>query len=75
MLLGSIQEAPQVQVRDGRVVIDVNWDDADSLRDHFRRHGLSGTVGLDPVSREASLELWDAPSLERARAVLEAWLR
>jgi len=67
------QEAPRVQVRDGRVVIDVDWDAAEGLRDHFRRRGLPGTISLDPATREAGLELWDAPDLARARAVLADW--
>jgi hypothetical protein len=73
MTLASTQEAPRVQVRDGRVVIELCWDDADNLRRHFRRHGLPGTVSLDPMTREARLELWGGPDPEAARRVLAAW--
>lgn len=74
MLLGSTLEAPRVQVRDGRVVIELNWDDADRLREHFVRHGLPGTITLDPPTREASLVLWDEPNEEIVRGVLEEWV-
>jgi hypothetical protein len=75
MPLDTPPTEPRVDIRDGRVVIDVGWDDADALRDHFRVNGLPGTVSLDPATREASLELWDAPDPDRARAVLAEWLR
>jgi hypothetical protein len=74
MLLGSPQEAPQVQVRDGRVIIAVGWDDADRLHEHFRRRGLPGTVSLDPTTREAALELWDKPDVAVVDQVLGEWL-
>jgi hypothetical protein len=44
------------------------------LQDHFRRHGLPGTINLDPATRAAALELWQ-PDLERAREVLDDLLR
>src|SRR4051794_12979261 len=70
-MLASPQEAPKVQVQDGRVVIEVNWDDADLLRDHFRRHGLSATVSLDPLTHEAALEVWEPH--ERVADALRNW--
>lgn len=75
MTLAVTEEAPRVQVRDGRVVIDLDWDDADDVRAHFRRHGLPGTIRLDPATREARLELWDDPDPKVVREVWEAWLR
>lgn len=67
-------DGPRLQILNGRVFVDMNWGDADALRDHFLRHGLPGTVKLDPATREASLELWDAPDPAQARAALDEWL-
>ena len=74
MPLAPQLNGPRVLNRNGRVVIEVNWDDADALRDHFLRNGLPGTVNLDPIANEASLELWDAPAAEDVQAVLAEWI-
>ena len=74
MTLTSTLPAPEVQVRNGQVVIDVAWDDADRLRCLLRRHGLPGTVNLDPETREARLELWNGADLDAVRAILESWV-
>jgi hypothetical protein len=74
MPLGSAQEAPRVHVRNGQIVVEVDWDDADAAREHLRRHGLPGIVRLDPATREATIELWDEPDADRTRAVLDMWV-
>jgi hypothetical protein len=74
MPLASPPEGPRIVTREGRIVIETNWDDADSLRDHFVRHGLPCTVNLDPESRSANLELWDDPSADDVQAVLAEWM-
>jgi len=73
MLLACTKEAPEVQIRDGGVVIDMPWNDADRLFEHFRRRGLPGTVNLDPTTREATLTLWDQGDIAAARRVLDEW--
>jgi hypothetical protein len=75
MTLAPTQEAPRVQVRDGRVIVDLDWDDADSVREHLRRQGLRGTMSLDPATREASLTLWGAVNPALARQALSTWGR
>jgi hypothetical protein len=75
MISTKDRQAPDLRVADGRVLIDVDWDDADELRHHFVTHGMPGTVSLDPPSRKACLELWDAPEPDQARAVLADWSR
>ncbi len=75
MLLNTLPTQPRVTVRDGRVVIDVDWNDADELRHYFRSQGLPGTVRLDPSARIATLELWDEPDPSRVGELLDAWLR
>jgi hypothetical protein len=74
MPLAPQLDGPRVQILNGRVFIEMNWDEADSLRDHFLRQGLPGTVVLDPAAHEARLEFWDNPAPEQVRAVLREWL-
>ena len=56
-----------------RIIVEISWDDADALRDHVLRHGLPGTVNLDAVTREATLELWGEPDPRDVGAVLDEW--
>jgi hypothetical protein len=39
------------------------------------RHGLPGTVNLDPESHSATLELWDEPSDVDVKFALADWPR
>ena len=75
MPLAPAVDAPKVRIVDGRVFVEMKWEDADAVRRHFLRHAMPGTVKLDPAYREATLELWDNPHPGEVRAALEAWLR
>ena len=57
MPLGAFLGAPRVRLDGGKVVIDVDWDDADSLHDYLRRHSVRSTAYLDRANREARLML------------------
>jgi hypothetical protein len=72
--LAPTVDGPKVRIVDGRVFVEMKWEDADAVRGHFLRRGMPGTVKLDPAAREATLELWDNPDPAEVRAVLEAWL-
>jgi hypothetical protein len=75
MPLAPAVDAPKLRIVDGRVFVEMKWEDADAVRSHFLRHGMPGTVKLDPAAREATLELWDDPDPVAARSVLGEWLR
>jgi hypothetical protein len=75
MSLATRSAEPGIRTDGGRIIIDVNWAEADALREHFSRQGLKGTVSLDPTVHEATLELWDEPELDRVRNVLAAWTK
>jgi hypothetical protein len=74
MSLAPQLDGPRLKILNDRVIVEINWDDADALRDHFLRHGLPGTVKLDPATREAAIELWDEPDPQQVRTALDEWL-
>ena len=75
MTPGTYLDAPQVRTDGGKVVVDVDWDDADSLQDFLRRHEIRSTAYLDRANREARLLLWGKESSDAVQALIDDWER
>jgi hypothetical protein len=67
--------APHVRTDGGKVVIDVDWDDADSLQEYLRRHSIRSTAYLDRPNRESRLLLWGQEDPDEVKALLDSWDR
>ena len=65
--------APQLVVAGGKVVIDVPWHLAGAVQYHLHKHGVGGTLHLDPVAGEARLEVWDGILENHVRKLLAQW--
>ena len=66
-------ETPQLAVTGDKVLINVPWHLAGALQHYLHRHGIGGTLHLDPVAGEARLELWDGISENHVRKLLTHW--
>jgi hypothetical protein len=73
MLPTAKLDEPRVVNEDGRIFVDVIWDDAELLRERFVRAGLPGTVILDPVERVARIELWNDADPAEVRTAIAEW--
>jgi hypothetical protein len=64
---------PRLLTQNGRVLIEVNWEDADALREYFAEKGLPGTVNLDPLDHAATIDFWAAPDTAKVSELLAEW--
>jgi hypothetical protein len=62
-----------ITAEDGRVLVDVPWDQADALRTYLRSHGVETLLHLEPGYRKAWLELNTDMNPEEVRHLLEGW--
>jgi hypothetical protein len=65
------QAGSRVTSECGRWYVSVPWEQADNLRSRLKRRGCPSTVCLDPLARQARLELWPGVSPDQVAAELE----
>jgi hypothetical protein len=66
----SLLDTLQVTSEQGKWYVVVPWDHADELHRLLRRAGAQSTLCVDPVLREARLELWRGVDPQQALASL-----
>jgi hypothetical protein len=66
------QTGPQITSECGRWYVSVPWDRADSLRSRLMRRGCPSTLCMDPLARQARLELWPGVTPDQVLAELQA---
>jgi hypothetical protein len=56
-----------------RLIVPVAWNRAEALQTYLRTNSLPSTLCLDPMAREAYLEVHTRAGAEAVQAVLDRW--
>jgi hypothetical protein len=56
-----------------RLVVPVAWKRAEALQTHLRAQGMHSTLCLEPLAREAHLEVHTKDGAEAVQAILDRW--
>jgi hypothetical protein len=56
-----------------RLIVPVAWNRAEALQTYLRTNGLPSTLCLEPLAREAYLELHSKGGAEAVQAILDRW--
>ena len=68
----SCAQGERITCERGRWYVSVPWDQADNLRNRLKRRGCPSTLCLDPLARQARLELWPGVSPDQVLSELES---
>jgi hypothetical protein len=66
----NTHELPPIRAVRDRLCVQVPWARSEEWQTRLRRAGIPSTLQLDPVSREAHLEVWPGFEENRVRAAL-----
>jgi len=67
-------DAPDVRFVGGKLIVSVDWGDAEDLQMHLYRQGVPSIRYWDPANLEARLELAPYTDEDCVREALEDWL-
>jgi hypothetical protein len=56
-----------------RLIVPVPWNQAEALQTHLRKHGMPSTLCLEPLAREAYLEMHTKSGADAVQDALDHW--